>query len=98
MDTSKERHQVDMVKDVVLHHIKIIPMGNRRVSRSMVGKKGEKGKEQTKDGMSQKSISPAPNTRNSSQCTHPTESATMIKKPRKKETIPRASVLGIGCT
>jgi hypothetical protein len=48
MDTSKERHQVDVVKDVVLHHIKIIPMGNRRFSISMVGNNGENGKEQTK--------------------------------------------------
>jgi hypothetical protein len=56
-------------------------------------KKGTKGKEQEVD-LSQKSSSPTTNTRKSSQCTQPTESVTIVKKERKKETIPRASVLG----
>jgi hypothetical protein len=48
--------------------------------------------------MSQKSSSPTTNTRKASQCTQPTESVTTVKKQRKKETIPRASVLETECT
>jgi hypothetical protein len=61
----------------------------------VVVKKGTKGKEQAEVGMSQKSSSPTTNTRKASQCTHPTESAMTVKKQRKKEMVPRASVLGI---
>jgi hypothetical protein len=56
----------------------------------VVDKKGKKGKEQAGTGQSS---SPTTNTRKESQCTQPTESRETIKKQRKKETIPRASVL-----
>ena len=57
-------------------------------------KKGTKGKEKAEASTSQKSSSLAENTRKESQRSHPTESAMIIKKHRKKETIPRALVLG----
>jgi hypothetical protein len=60
-------------------------------------KKGTKGKEHTKSNMSQKSSSPTTNTRKASHCTQLTDSVTILKKSRKKETIPRALVLGTKC-
>jgi hypothetical protein len=58
----------------------------------VANKKGKNGKEQA--GIAQ-SISPTTNTRKALECTHPTKIRVKIKKKRKKETIPRALVLGI---
>jgi hypothetical protein len=60
----------------------------------VVVKKGSKGKEQAKVGTSQISSSLAETNRKESQHTQPIESATTVKKKRKKETVPRSSVLG----
>jgi hypothetical protein len=57
-------------------------------------KKGEKRKEEEKVSTTHKSSIPTTNTIKSVEHTKSTVVGTTIKKPRKKETILRASVLG----
>jgi hypothetical protein len=95
VDTSKERPQEEMVEDVVLYHNRRSTMGDREWSDQwkvpVADKKGTKGKEQAG---TRQSSSPTFNTRKASECTHPTECRVIIKKKRRKETLPRALVLG----
>jgi hypothetical protein len=57
-------------------------------------KKGAKGKEWAKASTSQKSSSSKTNTRKATVCTKPIVIGTTKNKPRKKEMVPGASVLG----
>jgi hypothetical protein len=101
MDTSKERPQEDMVKDAVLHHNRRSTMGNKEWPDQwkvpVVVKKGTKGKEQEEVGTSRNQVVQQQIPGKHHKCTQPTESAMTVKKQRKKETIPRASVLGTEC-
>jgi hypothetical protein len=64
----------------------------------VVVKKGAKVKEHEEVGTSHKSSISTSNTRKEVECTKSIVTSTTIKKPRKKEMVPRDSVLGTECT